>query len=493
MPQDVHDRRPPVRRLTPRPKPAGPLRWRTKPLKVAPKPKPKAVPKPAAPKYGNDKAGLTNRQQRLSRMSTNEQQQWLANMGYNVDVDGIEGPQTRAARQAFLKGQAAKKWNQQGVRPGGAKPPKPASGGAPPSASGPVAPTKVVVPKAKVKSVAKATVDSGALNALDPEAFAKAATDAEYNAQIAAVQRAIEANNGSLANALKDIRSWTNQIKESFGRDAAKTQTAYATAGATQGASDTAIGNLFGESNAGAVAASTDPGEDLLQQLGANAGAFSSIMQPLLSAQGMDYARRAQNSFNAQGFELGQQKLDLEREKGQSYKKNLFDYMQQQLQYQTAQQALQQASDLNPYAVKTAKQGVKQNDLQLQAQSVALQKAKVELQKLKQSGQAQGLDFTDPTTMLEVVPQIVNAVFKGAVGPKGRFIISPRAALDVAMQAAQIYGVAQHPEVQKAIFDQFSIFLRLSHAAKMWGGYFINKNGQLVYDPAKKFKKQPKK
>lgn len=336
----------------------------------------------------------------------------------------------------------------------------------------------------------------------NPQKMAQSLTNLGYDADIAAIQRQIDTNKGNMGEALKDIQGWATQVETTRAQGAADAKAAYDQGIAQSAQNNANIGQLFGGTTAGEAGAYAGAGQDLLSALASSGQAFDARMAPILAAQSQDYARRAQAGFNQQDAELRAQLLGKQGEKSDSYQKNLLDLMdmawgrkqdifnnQQQIkQYQLAKQAADQAAAMSGIEVTKGKQDIIQGKQQITANKVALKKSQVELQKLQQQAGAGGFDFNDPQT----ISSIASAAFQGALAvaadKPGVFMINPKAALSNAQAALSAFGVQGNPQVQNAIWQAFVRSLTLSHQHGRWRQYYLNQNGQLVFDPTRKKK-----
>lgn len=330
----------------------------------------------------------------------------------------------------------------------------------------------------------------------NPQKMATTLTNLGYDADIAAIQSQIDTNKGNMAEALKDIQGWASQIESERARGAQESAAALQTAQGQIAGNDANIAALGGGVGGYENAAYANVGEDMLSAIGASDAGFDARMAPILAAQAADYGRRAQAAFGLQGKELQQNLISLLKEKGQAKQKNLLDLMdmawgrkQDILQYQTAQQALQQAQALQGYDVAKAQQDIiksnqdiQQGNLSLKSQQLALRKSKIELQKLQTQAAGGGLDWSDPNTSSSVG----RGAMAGALAENGSLLINPKIAWQNAMTALGTLPGGATPQAVAAAWAHFQIALRTAHAHKRWGQYRIGKNG-LIYDPTKKY------
>lgn len=334
----------------------------------------------------------------------------------------------------------------------------------------------------------------------DPQKLATTLTNLSYDAEIAEINRQIALNSGNMTEALKDIQGWAAQVEDQRATGAAAGAQAFQDARAHAEVSDNNIAQLFGGQAGGENAAYSNVNEDMIGAIGASDQAFDARMAPILQATFADMSRRAQGSFGQQKNELLGTLRDTTKEKGQARQETLMKLMdmawqrkQDQLQFQTAQQALQQARALSGLEIQQAQQGIQQGQQQIEsntlsnkAAKIALKSSQVELQKLQASLGGSGLDWADPGTG----PAVAKGALTGALGPAGAFIVNPKIAWENAKNALAIVGAQNDPRALKAVWNAFVVSLRLSHQKKRWGEYRLNKKGELIYDPTKKFKKK---
>lgn len=334
----------------------------------------------------------------------------------------------------------------------------------------------------------------------DPKKMAQTLTDLQYDAEIADIQRQIDLNAGNMSEAMKDIQGWAQQVEEQRATGAAASAEAWKNAQAGAAASDANIAQLFGGAGGGEGAAYANVNEDMLGAGAAADASFDARMAPILKATFADMSRRAQAGFGQDKDALLQDLLGAKKEKRGAYSTNLMQLMdkawqrkQDNLQYKTAQQALAQARAMQGLEIKQGQQAITQGAQQIEANTlsnkaakIALKKSQVELQKLQnESVSAGGLDWADPATGAAVA----KGALTGALGPAGAFIINPKIAWQNAQNALAIIGAQGDPRALQSVWNAFIVSLRISHAKKRWLQYRLNKNGELVYDPANKNKK----
>lgn len=318
--------------------------------------------------------------------------------------------------------------------------------------------------------------------------MARQLTDLGYDADLAAVQRAIDATRGQMENALADIQGWGRQLMDEHSVNAAATNKAWDDALAGSQASDANIAQLFGGVAAGENAAYSNVGEDMISAMGASDEAFNNRFGQALQAQGMDNSRRLQNMYNAQLAEQQAQQLDLQKEKGNAYAENLLNMMnmkwgrqQDLIQNQIAQQSLAQAAAMQGGELTIQQQQIEANKIANQGARIANRAARAELDALK--NQQGGFDWNDPNT----AAQVAQALFTGSINTNtGGLVINPQKAWkNVLDLMSGTYGVQGNPQAYNAAMALFRVSLRNSHARGQWLQYRINKSGQIVYDPTK--------
>ena len=383
----------------------------------------------------------------------------------------------------------------------------------PPNKQGKFAGGKPKVVTTKTKS--QTSSSSGKQVGFNPQEMARTLTDLGYNAQLAAIQRAIEQNARDEMAALANIRDWTAQIEGTRAAGAASVGNVWNQAVAGAGESAANIGALFGEDAAGEAAQFSGAGTDMLRAMGANDQSFMAMMGPILQAQGADHAARARSDFGRSRGELTGQLSGLTSEKAEAYNKNLLDMMQlgwqresqmferegqlfdqrmASLQARQAQQALNQANKLFGPQLEAAKlqneqtrQGIRlaeqnaridaeMSDIQKQQAQQALRRGEAEINQILQGEDPESLD---PGTLNEVAMKSV----AGTLNPRGVLSMNPRVAWNTAMRLLGTYGLDGNPQAVAAAWNAFQVALNQTHARGGWRRWKI-KSGKLVYSPA---------
>lgn len=425
-------------------------------------------------------------------MSVKEQQKRLKNAGFNVTIDGIEGPQTAMARKALANGVAPGYWNKVwlknhppgGTSTGGAGAP---SGGTPPSSS---PPTPTSTSPAGRSTQGAPSAPAAPVNPYsDPAQYAANAANAEFNPQLTDANYNLSFAQKAMPESLKDLSGWNQQITNTFNQnDAAEGyQPGIDQAMAAQGN----VANLFGESTSPDSQAANAGNIAMLQGLQGNQKGFQDIMQSVFAAQGRDYARRATREGNVNITKAQADRDALRAQKGAAQSKYRYDATQQSIQNQQNQAALDQAAALAPgqQALQAAQVKVAQTEAS-NAPAVAklnLQKAQAETQAAISAATAAAeaaggkLNWNDP----KVVDSVSNGAVSGSIGPKGGLVLRPDLALQNILVTAQ--GSGAPASVVQAAISKLIRAVNISHGKKQWTRWKWN-GKSFVLKPAPKKK-----
>lgn len=285
-----------------------------------------------------------------------DMQQFLKNRGYNITVDGIRGQQTNAAVAAFHNHISATAFNARYA----AKPTAPKGTFKPQNTPTPGAASDgahSVVRKAARTTQVAAPPPSSDIGAGQPSALqiAQAQANAQYDPSIADLNTQIgQAGNQNTANQAS-IQNWYNQMQSLINQQLSGSQD-QATSGANAYA--TALGNaaqLFGGAQAPAVGAAGQNNADALQAVNQSQQDYLNNMAPLLKAQGAQSAQDATDAYNSQLGNLHSQLQAQQQAKGAAFSTDYQTALQNQVQNAQNQQALNDAQQLFPYQLASAK------------------------------------------------------------------------------------------------------------------------------------------
>jgi len=433
--------------------------------------RPSVVVKPKKPNFGS--------------LSTREQQQRLKAMGFDVTVDGIEGPQTKMARKAYSNGVNASYWNKVWLKnhpPGGAESSSggtsvssSGSSGSPPQSAPTTETPTSTTPSGTTTPSAPATTPVSTFTSIDPAKLAAQTANAEFNPQVQEALRALGYAQAQAPLAQENIQGWNKQVTNQFNTDG--DTSAYDAAVADATAANQATGQLFGGDNAGEAAINASPQQGMLSALGASNKSFQDMMQGLLQAQGRDYSRRAtitsDNDIADARSALGQVK----QAKGQAQSKYLMDAQNTAISQQQAQQALDQAAALaGPQleeakarataAATEAKNAPELARIALKQQRLATQAAIADLK--AKAASANGNIIWNASN----IDAASNGTVAGAIGEKGGMTISPNIALQNVLVAAN--GAGAPKSVVKAGIAKLIRALNISHQKGQWTAWKWN-------------------
>lgn len=434
----------------------------------------------------------------LTRMNITQQQRWLADRGFNVTVDGIEGPQTRMARKAFINGVSPSYWNKvwkrnhSGGNPtgaGNAATPLPNAvgpvGAAPGGGGGGGAGGKGgTVTRTPTGANPAQAASAGFEGQIDPEAFATSMVNSEYDPQIADAQYNLKYAQKSGQEALADLLGWNKQINNTFNRydatDAYNEGIGYA-----EGAAGN-VANLFGESTGAESQAENADNIGLMSALKASQGGFQDIMQSVFAAQGRDYARRATRESKNDVTKAQMGLTELRQAKGQAKGKALYEAQNLALNQATAKQALDQAAALAGPEQQIAMANAQTAQIEAKnAPAIAklkLKQAQAETAAAMKAANADSgkINWSDPT----VVDSVSNGAISGAIGPKGGLVLRPDLALQNILVTAQ--GAGAPASVVSAAIAKLVRALNISHGKKQWARWKWNGKSFVLGKPPKK-------
>ena len=170
-------------------------------------------------------------------MSVRLRQQRLRALGYNIAVDGIMGPQTRAAMQAHQNGIGAKRFNNRGIRPGGGSAPVGArtrvgrgSGGGGGGGAGGMGGGGGAGGGGRGGGRRGGGGSGGGLQAINANKYARATTNLQYAGLINELQNQRDQLVGQNAQDLADIKSWYGHAADTAAQGAQANDAAAASA-----------------------------------------------------------------------------------------------------------------------------------------------------------------------------------------------------------------------------------------------------------------------
>jgi len=219
-------------------------------------------------------------------------QHYLAAHGYKITVDGIMGPQTKAAMAAFQKGVSAKDWNKNKIQSGGKS--GPGSLG-----SRFISQTKSVIknappklPKPKLGAGGPNMAGLAAIGAnigLDtPESAAGSLADLQYGSAVRDAQSQLDKAPAQGAQNQHDIGHWYDQVLASQAtagtRDAEIGKASTASVGDAVASIIASLGGSANEGSAAVGQAGVD-NAGMMAALGSSQDRYNQDMRPLLNAE----------------------------------------------------------------------------------------------------------------------------------------------------------------------------------------------------------------
>lgn len=350
--------------------------------------------------------GITNWKQALAAMSVKNQQTVLRKRGYHIAVDGIEGPQTKAARTAFLNGTNPHFYNKRAAMahvpggPGGGGPVggrrrhAGGGGGGAGGGSGRGAGGGGGGGGAGGGGGGGLDYTDGLINPMD---YAKGSVEAEYGPQLGQMQRDIGQQRAQGGQDIADLTSWFKQLEgtRAQGQTANEAAAQQQIAALNQGAQGMAqaLGDVNG---AGGVAAAYAGGNQAgLQGIASSQGNFDRNMQSILASQGIDARRGEMNKQSQIMADLIGKRQDLFHSKGAALSKALAEA--QILRTQQRGQNISQSAQLQQLGLDKALGGLKirqgNQAINLNARQAAQQAKAAQLDYDVKSAQYQ--DFLD--------------------------------------------------------------------------------------------------
>lgn len=201
---------------------------------------------------------------------------------------------------------------------------------------------------------------------IDPTSYAKSLVDAQYNPQIAALQRALGQNSGDKTAALKNVKDWWNQATGDFTAGVKDYNTTSGQAITNFDQANTAVLKSLG----GGDAANSVEQAAQFARAGLTGNrdaeqAFNDRMKAVLAAAQAEGATDVQRGFNQQGADLRGQISDTIGARGKAYGSSLGDANQLRLQQLAAIQNMQSQQALLPYQIQDANLSNQQKGLDL--------------------------------------------------------------------------------------------------------------------------------
>ena len=344
----------------------------------------------------NRKGGPRGFRQTYKEMPIETRQKWLRKLGYNIAVDGVLGPQTKAATKAFLNGTKARFFNKKiGGASGASHPADLNPGSAPVGGGGGGGGGGRGRGRVRVGGgggrVGQGDVKSDLFDLINPRAYARGSVEAEYGPLLGQIGRDITQGRAQGRQNQADIASWFQQLE---GTRAAGAQ---ANAGALQealGGFDTAqqgIMNALGGGEQAAVASGYGAAARAgLAGQGQAQGDFDRRMAAILQSQGADARLTEQGRQSQIMADLLGKRQDLFKSKGSAFAKALAEA--QILRTQQRGQNIEQQNMLAQMGLNEREFGLKSR-LAQQEMAMNRQKMGYEARNQRFSEQERQLDY----------------------------------------------------------------------------------------------------
>lgn len=449
--------------------------------------------------------------------STRELQKFLVSRGYKITVDGIRGPQTRAAANAYSRGVAPSRARIPSIQPRRITSTRSAT---PRRTVAPVrrytAPriqpgsrTIGIRPPAapNVTTPAVDTFGGDMTGGTDYAAQAEAMVGAQYDSQIAAIQRAMAAAQAQAeAQAAATLKGY-GEVSQVATQAAGQTQAANAQLANVEQTANQGMVNLFGgpgaNGPAGEAAAFAGINQGELAQLASAQQAYDQQMPAVIQTQGQNQAAALRAQAAAQIADMQGQLSDLQGQRAadvtqMTYKMQqdaadqAYQQQQDQLKYEQAQQSLDLARKLAGPKVQQARaqaslttqkaQGY-QAEVALKLKQFGLSRARTNAyirnanirtrimqQKAKKTASG-GIDLADPNTLGTLQDNLHNTI----AAKNGNFAVHPGVAKRTLYGQLTALGLQKDPRARNLVGTIIQQTLDRSHALGQWK--------HIVYDP----------
>lgn len=268
-------------------------------------------------------AGAKAGAQLLGSLTASQKQKVLHDSGFNVTLDGLNGPQTSTAWQAHMRGISANAWNEAWTRNHHTLPPVAGAPHDTPPNGHPVIPPVVPPSHAPPRRPASAAAPPGAGSDLvDPQAYAHGAANEQYDPQIAELARQMADANRQQGATQGSLKDWYSKL---VGDANAQADANQGDAKAILGDHDTAasgiINALGGSSSAAAADAGAQAGigRTALEGLGLSNSALSRNLGTAYAGEGVTALGDQDRSYRADLKDALAKKSDLIGAKGAAY------------------------------------------------------------------------------------------------------------------------------------------------------------------------------
>lgn len=353
-----------------------------------------------SPEITQNRAGF--RQVTSGKFHVRKTQQFLNDVGYHVSVDGVLGPQTRAAIADWHTGPKHRPMLQKHKDAtktvlDGRNPPKPKSTPAPKGGGGGGG------GRGKTAS-APAPAPVADQQIIDPVAYARAAAQEAYGPVIADLLNQQTQTKAQGTQNQADITSWFGQLEGTRKRSAGADAAALAKAVQTNQQDVAGIEGLFGQSGGHDLAGVAANNLANIRATGQSTSDFNSHMAAVLQAQGVDAHLASQRGTAASLADIAAKLTAQKSAKGSAYQKALQDAYGTRLQQQAAIQNMDLARQMAPVQLATARAGLASTkarttialrQMELQGKQAALQDkiTRAQLAQFKQTSSGATVPF----------------------------------------------------------------------------------------------------
>ncbi len=278
--------------------------------------------------------------------STRAMQQFLRHQGYNIAVDGILGPQTKAAAANWRGARSPKQWNATNIRiddPNRTnKPTSPNNHRNQPADSHKNAlrpqdagNSKGIQGTAKTAGIGRGLLSN---NTINPEVYARAVIDSKYGPILGELMRAEREAKESGASHLSQVGNWYDTLQGNIAQRGAESADEGARSLAMQQSVAPGLLGARGldanSAASGAIASTADIGADFQSSINASQSNFSRDLASVAGLQKIDAQRGVQASTANTLQDIQGQRQDVLAAKGDAYSGALTDarVLQQNIQ-----------------------------------------------------------------------------------------------------------------------------------------------------------------
>ena len=297
---------------------------------------------PAASKLRPFRSSSKSKPSGSGGLTTRQLQQRLRRHGYNVAVDGIMGPQTRAALKASRNGVKAKAFNGRGIRPGGSSGSGTGvtrRGGGSGGGGGGGGGSRGGGGGGGGGGGSRGRTNPGP-QAINANKYAQASTNLQFNGLLNELARQQDELHGQTLQNQADITSWFNQVADAAAHSAQSNDQASQQMMQRQGGDFAGLLQALGGSASGAAGASLGNFQQALSAGLAGIGAaqhnFDTTRQTQVGQESAQAHLTQQRGSDQALADLAAKIAQTKADKGQALVKNRFDAGQLRLQQMAA-------------------------------------------------------------------------------------------------------------------------------------------------------------